>query len=58
MKHFTALRREEAARQTFRPLLADELRFGAAVQCSNDDFDQLASGPGISSRSRMVRYPG
>jgi hypothetical protein len=42
MKHFAALRREEAACQTFRPLLADELRFGAAVQCSNDDFDRLA----------------
>ena len=44
MKHFAPLRREKAASQAFRPLLADELRLDAAVQCSNDDFDRLAIG--------------
>ena len=30
MKHFAPLRREKAANQAFRPLLADELRLDAA----------------------------
>ena len=34
MKHLSALGREDAPRQTFRPLLAYELCFGAAVQGS------------------------
>jgi hypothetical protein len=66
MKHFAALRREEAANQALRPFLADELGFDASVERSNDDFYRLAIGvlaeeprvheSGVRNVQRVLRY--